>query len=174
MELEHSSETLVTICQTTRRHNPEDTTLQVCGTFGYVTENLLAHSMSVSFGRVAWNYRRSPCACPVTCACVESRRTMARSTGSVVAGRVTQYNHGPVTIHKSGQREAWFVDSWDGKIWPWVPRDSETRMTALARATSNLPNQIHYAFCSERASLRIQTVDMYISPSPIPEFTLFI
>jgi hypothetical protein len=32
---------------------------------------------------------------------------------------------------------------WDGKIWSWVPRDSDPRITALARPSSNSKWQIH-------------------------------
>jgi hypothetical protein len=30
---------------------------------------------------------------------------------------------------------------WDSKIWPWLPRDSNPRMTALATASSNCKRQ---------------------------------
>jgi hypothetical protein len=33
------------------------------------------------------------------------------------------------------------LEPWEGKIWPWVPRDSEPRMTVLARASINLPDR---------------------------------
>jgi hypothetical protein len=32
---------------------------------------------------------------------------------------------------------------WDSKIWPWIPRDSDLRTTALARARSNYKWETH-------------------------------
>jgi hypothetical protein len=32
---------------------------------------------------------------------------------------------------------------WDSKIWSWIPRVSDPRMTALARASKNCKRQIH-------------------------------
>jgi hypothetical protein len=33
---------------------------------------------------------------------------------------------------------------WDSKIWSWVPRDSDMRMSALARASSNCKRQTRH------------------------------
>jgi hypothetical protein len=41
-------------------------------------------------------------------------------------------------------QESWILDS---KIWPWVARDSDPRMTVPARANSNCKWQTHPLIC---------------------------
>jgi hypothetical protein len=53
-------------------------------------------------------------------------------------GGVMYLHRSPVSRRRRRKGKSWI---WDSKIWSWVPQDSDPRMTALARASSNYKRQ---------------------------------
>jgi hypothetical protein len=45
---------------------------------------------------------------------------------------------------------------WDNKMWSWVPRDSDLKMTALARASSSCKRQTHPLVRNLTASVQLE------------------
>jgi hypothetical protein len=63
-------------------------------------------------------------------------------TGRLIVGRKLTHSHGP---------PGWWSLRWDSKIWPWVLRDFDSRVTALARPRSNCTANYRPVLSSERA-----------------------
>jgi hypothetical protein len=62
-------------------------------------------------------------------------------------------------VRHSGEAAAWakvaqLPESWNSKIWPSVQRDSEPRMTVLARAGNSLPDS-----ATTKQRVRVDVVD---------------
>jgi hypothetical protein len=79
-----------------------------------------------------------------------------RRKGNPVPGGIT----GPLCSWGGLNTETWSYSVgesriWDSKIREWVPRDSDQRMTALARTSSNCKRQTHYLV--REVALRQQT-----------------
>jgi hypothetical protein len=53
-------------------------------------------------------------------------------------------------------------DLWESKIWSWVPRESELKMTVLAKASNNVPDQSKTGFCFLRAALSTNLNSFYL------------
>jgi hypothetical protein len=58
-----------------------------------------------------------------------------RQKGNPVPGGLTGFQHVPGDIN-TGPGTRWGSLKWDSKIWPWVLRDFDLRVTALARPKS--------------------------------------
>jgi hypothetical protein len=88
------------------------------------------------------------------CKCGQHQTEWHRSNTSTVALRVvgsepSAWGHNRATMFlrdiNTGTWPSRLGESriWDSKIWSWIPRDSDLRMTALARTVSNCERQTH-------------------------------
>jgi hypothetical protein len=71
------------------------------------------------------------------------------------------------------------LESWERKIWSWVPRDSEPRMTVLERAAAIYPNDrsVCLSVCLHVPALILEAYDMTcclcVSPNSARQSTVY-